>query len=179
MTSCRKATQKGRQNTADLHAIFLFERGTGSGRRVQYRVATGAYRMADTSEEHQGGCLCGAVRYRFHGAPDWSAHCHCRSCQKATGAAFTTWVGVKKGSFDIIKGQLAVCNSSPGVERSFCGRCGTSLTYVAEQRWPGQISILAPTLDDPGIAVPTAHVYVQDRLPWVKLADGLPAHEEY
>jgi hypothetical protein len=133
--------------------------------------------MVDKSAEYHGGCFCGAVRYALHGLPEWSAHCHCRSCQKATGAAFTTWVGVKKEQFEVIEGEVAVCNSSPGVNRGFCGKCGTSLTYVAEERWPGQVSVLAPTLDDPGIAVPTAHVHVKDQLPWVRLADGLPRHE--
>jgi hypothetical protein len=132
--------------------------------------------MNETSQEYSGGCHCGAVRYIIRGVPDWSAHCHCRSCQKATGAAFTTWIGVKTEYFQITAGQLSVYNSSPGVERGFCGKCGTSLTYVAEGRWPGQVSILAPTLDDPRIAAPTAHFDVQDRLPWVKLNDGLPAH---
>ena len=119
------------------------------------------------------------MRYKLHGAPDWSAHCHCRSCQKAVGAAFTTWAGMKKENFEVTEGQITVCNTSPGVERGFCGRCGTSLTYVAEAGWPGQVSVLAPTLDDPGIVVPTAHVNVEDRLSWVKLDDGLPTHEQF
>src|SRR5262245_58987787 len=135
-------------------------------------------RMTDT-RGNQGGCLCGAVRYRLDGLPDWSAHCHCRSCQKATGAAFTTWVGVKRANFAVTEGQLAICNTSRGVERGFCGRCGTSLTYVDEERWPEQISVLAPTLDNPNIAVPTAHVYVEHQLAWVKLADGLPTHRQF
>ncbi len=135
--------------------------------------------MTDKSESHQGGCLCGAVRYTIHSAPDWSAHCHCRSCQRATGAAFTTSAGMKKENFEDTKGRLPVCNTSPGVERGFCGRCGTSLTYVAEEGWPGQVSVLAPTLDNPGIASPGAHVYVEHQLPWVKLDDGLPTHERF
>ena len=134
--------------------------------------------MTESSKEYQGGCLCGSVRYRLHVAPDWSAHCHCRSCQKATGAAFTTWVGVREENFEVTKGQITICNTSPGVCRGFCGNCGTSLTYVAE-RWPGQVSVLAPTLDDPGVAAPTAHGYVEHKLPWVKLHDGLPTHEQF
>lgn len=109
--------------------------------------------MTDTSEEHQGGCLCGAVRYTLRSAPDWSAHCHCRSCQKATGAGFATWVGVKEENFEVSHGRLAICVSSPGVQRGFCDRCGSSLTYVGD-RWPGQVSVLAATLDEPGIATP-------------------------
>jgi len=135
--------------------------------------------VTDKSKEYQGGCLCGAVRYRLHGTPAWSAHCHCRSCQKATGAAFATWVGVKRENIEIIAGDLAIWNSSPGVERSFCGRCGTSLTYVADERWPGEVSVLAATLDDPGLAAPTAHVNVENRISWVKLGDGLPVHEQF
>jgi hypothetical protein len=134
--------------------------------------------MTYASAEHHGGCLCGAVRYTLRGAPDWSAHCHCRSCQKAVGAPFTTWVGVKTERFHVTKGKVAICISSPGVNRGFCGQCGTSLTYASEERWPGQVSISAPTLDEPRIAVPTAHVYVKDQLSWVQLADGLPRYEE-
>ena len=135
--------------------------------------------MTDTSQTHQGGCLCGAVRYALRGAPLWSSHCHCRSCQKATGAAFTTWLGVKGDSFEITEGALTVCESSPGVERGFCGNCGTSLTYVAEAGWPGQIGVLAPTLDEPAVAAPTAHVYVEHQLPWIRLDDGLARHERF
>jgi hypothetical protein len=135
--------------------------------------------MTDTTREFEGGCLCGAVRYQLQGPPDWAAHCHCRSCQKATGSAFATWIGVKREKLEITKGRLAIFNSSPGVERSFCGRCGTSLTYVAEDRWPGEVSVLAPTLDDPSAVAPTAHVYVEHQLAWVKLADGLPTHEQF
>jgi len=129
----------------------------------------------ETIQVHGGGCLCGAVRYTIRGASGWSAHCHCRSCQRATGAAFTTWIGVKTEHFQITAGQLSVYNSSAGVERGFCSKCGTSLTYVAEARWLGEVSILAPTLDDPRMAVPTVHTSVEDKLPWIKLSDGLTA----
>lgn len=135
--------------------------------------------MTDQSEDHHGGCICGAVRYTLHGAPGWSAHCHCRSCQRATGAAFTTWAGLKKEKFEVTAGQVQICNTSPGVERGFCAKCGTSLTYAAEAGWPGEIAVLAPTLDDPGIAAPAAHVNVEDQLAWVKLDDGLPRREQF
>ncbi len=134
--------------------------------------------MVETTKNYEGGCFCGAVRYTLIGPPDWSAHCHCRSCQKAVGAAFATWAGVKAENFKVTKGEIATCQW-PGVERGFCRNCGTSLTYVAEEGWPGQISVLAPTLDDPGIASPAAHVYVEHQLPWVKLNDELPRHEQF
>jgi len=135
--------------------------------------------MTETREKHQGGCFCGAIRYTLDGPPDWSSHCHCRSCQRATGAAFTTWVGAKKENFEITQGRIQVSETSPGVERGFCNQCGTSLTYIAEGGWPGQISVLAPTLDDPSIAAPAAHIYNSHRQPWVKLDDGLPTKEQF
>jgi hypothetical protein len=135
--------------------------------------------MTNSSTDHQGGCLCGEIRYTIHGDPDWSAHCHCRSCQRATGAAFTTWVGLATKNLEITKGEMKVCNTSPGVERGFCGHCGTSLSYVAEEGWPGQISVLAPTLDNPEIATPARHVYVDNQLPWIKLDDGLPTVNQF
>ena len=137
-----------------------------------------------TRETYAGGCLCGAVRYMLHGLPDWSAHCHCRSCQKALGAGFATWCRVKDENFEVAKGQIKICETSPGVERGFCGNCGTSLTYVAKpeqegQSWQGQVWVLAPTLDDPSVASPRAHVYVSHQQSWVILDDGLPTHRQF
>jgi len=135
--------------------------------------------MAEAKEHLEGGCLCGAVRYMLHGRPDWSSHCHCRSCQKASGAGFATWCGLKTENFEVTKGEIKKCETSPGVERGFCGRCGTSLTYVAEEGWPGQVGVLAPTLDDPSVAKPSAHVFVSHQQPWINLDDGLPTSAEF
>ncbi len=140
--------------------------------------------MNEASEKHAGGCLCGAVRYVFVGTPDWSAHCHCRSCQKALGAGFANWCNVKPENFEVTKGRIKICETSPGVVRGFCGDCGTSLTYAArneveEQDWQGQVWFLAATIDDPSIAAPTGHVYVSHQQPWVKLDDGLPVFQEF
>jgi hypothetical protein len=140
--------------------------------------------MNETSENHEGGCLCGAVRYRLRGLPNSSAHCHCRSCQRALGAGFATWCSAKSENFKVTKGEIKICETSPGIERGFCGNCGTSLTYVAKrewsgQDWTGQVGFLAATLDDPSIASPTRHVYVSHQQPWVKPNDGLPTSEEF
>jgi len=140
--------------------------------------------MTDASDrqdgdDHHGGCLCGAIRYKLRGELKFAGHCHCRSCQRAVGAGFTTWVGVKKENFKVTKGRIKICETSPGVERGFCDTCGTSLTYVSEKGWPGLVSVLAATLDDPGFAKPTVHVYVEHQLPWVKLDDGLPTFEQF
>ena len=121
---------------------------------------------------HSGGCACGAVRYRATGKPKWAAHCHCRDCRKQTGAALATWAGFASEHF-AFTGAPQAYRSSPGVVRRFCGTCGTPLTYEGE-RWPGEIHLLAGTLDDPGAIAPGAHVYVAHQMPWLRLADGLP-----
>jgi hypothetical protein len=131
-----------------------------------------------------GGCLCGVVRFQICGKPEWSAHCHCRSCQKAFGAAFTTWCKVKAENFALTKGQIKICETSPGIERGFCGKCGTSLTYGAKRpvdgnNWSEDTWFAATTLDNPAIASPQSHVYVSHRQPWIKLDDGLKTFEQF
>ena len=133
--------------------------------------------MTDTSQDHQGGCLCGAVRYTVRGAPTYSAHCHCRSCQKALGAGYATWSGFEPENFEVTQGEITFCATSPGVQRGFCGRCGSSLTYTGEG-WD-TIGITTATLDDPEIAKPTSNVYVEDQRAWVVLDDNLKKFERF
>lgn len=140
--------------------------------------------MAETGQQLQGGCLCGAVRYEIDERPAAAAHCHCRSCQLALGAAFATWAKVPKDQFRIVRGEIARCETSPGVERGFCGRCGTSLTYdaageVEGQDWLEDAWFSAVTLDDPSIVRPTAHVYISHQQPWIRMGDGLPRFSEF
>ena len=133
--------------------------------------------MTDTSQDHHGGCLCGAVRYRFRGAPEYTAHCHCRSCQRAIGADFVTWTGFKPEVFEVTQGEITVCATSPGVQRGFCGRCGSSLTYTGEG-WD-TIGVTTASLDDPEIAKPTSNVYLEHRRSWVVLDDNLKTFERF
>ncbi|MEW2911451.1 GFA family protein [Leisingera sp. JC11] len=135
-------------------------------------------------EKFNGGCYCGAVRYQITGAPLWSGHCHCRSCQKALGGAFVTWAKVAKEDFAVTKGGIKTIEKSPGIVRGFCGDCGTTLTYAAMsevdgQDWSADAWFSATTLDDPSIARPKAHVFVSHRQPWIKLNDGLPEFQEF
>ena len=133
----------------------------------------------NVTETQAGGCMCGKIRYAITGPLEFSAHCHCRSCQMGSGAGFATWAGMKPSSFDVTKGSIKTCETSPGVERGFCENCGTSLTYVNESGFPGIISVLAVTLDDPSFVQPTSHVFTSHQQPWVKLNDGLPTTAEF
>ncbi len=131
--------------------------------------------MADRRDTRRGGCACGAVRYAAAGAPRWAAHCHCRDCRRVAGAPYVTYIGLLKPQVTWSGAAPLRYHSSPGVARSFCGRCGTPLAYEGT-RWPDEIHLHAATLDDPGAIEPQAHVYVGQKLPWVQLSDGLPRY---
>ena len=125
---------------------------------------------------HHGRCLCGAITFEASGDPKWVVHCHCESCRRATGAVVATYAGYEAGNFSITAGAPVRFASSEGVTRSFCGTCGSSLTYEGA-RWPGEIHIFVATLEDAADFVPRAHVHVAEQLPWLHMDDGLRRFE--
>ena len=122
-----------------------------------------------------GRCLCGALAYEFKGEPGWVAHCHCDSCRRHTSSPLTTFLGVKKGDFRYVKGEPARFESSPGVSRSFCARCGSPMAYETAMR-PDDIDVYAATLDRPEAVKPTVHVHAGEQLPWIEISDDLPRY---
>ena len=99
----------------------------------------------------QGGCLCGAIRFevREGAQPVHHALCHCRDCQRASGAPATSWSLFEKDDVTIT-GEPASYRSSEHALRQFCSTCGTSLFYLNDQIFPGQIDIQSATFDNPG-----------------------------
>ncbi len=124
------------------------------------------------SDLHTGRCLCGAVKLEATGEPIWKAHCHCESCRRSTGSALATFVGLPRDAVRFTEGTPKTFASSPGVERLFCGTCGTPMAYQAE-RWPDEIHLYISVLDNPEAFPPTAHVYVAEKLSWLHIDDGL------
>ncbi len=124
---------------------------------------------------HEGGCLCGKLRYRVSGKPRWVAHCHCQSCRRASGGAVVTWAGYTQDTYEVTKGAPLRFDSSPGVRRGFCGDCGSPLTFES-QRWAGEVHVTVGTLDEPGDFPPQAHVYAEERLPWLRLDEHLESY---
>ena len=87
-----------------------------------------------------------------------------------------TWVGVKPENFEVSEGTITYCETSPGIQRGFCGRCGTSLTYGGEG-WT-DIGITAASLDDPAIAKPESNVYLDHRQPWILVDENLRSYDK-
>jgi hypothetical protein len=123
----------------------------------------------------EGGCLCGAVRYRALGAPTKSMICHCRTCGKAAGAPVVAWVTFPLDRWSFVRGTPAEFRSSPLVVRTFCTSCGTPLTYVHADR-PTDIDVTTCTLDNPNAFPPSHHSWVSHTPQWVHFHDGLPAY---
>jgi hypothetical protein len=123
----------------------------------------------------KGHCLCGQVTYEYRGPEIWSGHCHCESCRRATSSPFTTFVGVPRQACRFMGSEPSVYHSSSGVRRLFCSNCGTPIAYESD-RWPDETHFYAASLDDPRDLAPQFHVHVSEKLPWIKLDDGLPQY---
>ncbi len=127
---------------------------------------------------HDGGCLCGAVRYRaVAGDSRTVTHCHCRMCRKATGGTFVTWVEFPAKDFVCTAGQPKTFRSSDLAERAFCGRCGCQLTFRAVADPAGlaeAIWVALGGMDRPGDIEPTHHIFTDNQLSWLRLDDELP-----
>src|SRR6201988_3022875 len=96
----------------------------------------------------EGGCLCGAIRYVAHGAPTVSMICHCNSCCRAAGSPAVAWLTFPASQFSLVRGSPSEYHSTAPVTRTFCSRCGTSLTYVHAER-PSEIDVTTSSLDHP------------------------------
>jgi hypothetical protein len=125
------------------------------------------------SPTYFGRCYCGKVRFSVTGPVRNLCVCHCESCRRAAGAAFVGWGTVDTDRFRILEGEPAAVKVSAEVERTFCNQCGSSLTYRHVLR-PGEVDFTLVSLDDPAALAPRMHIWVQDKLPWVTLNDGLP-----
>ena len=127
--------------------------------------------MADQAV-HDGGCLCGAVRYRASGAPAWVTHCHCESCRRATGGAVTTWAGFAAKDFAVVRGTITRFASSPGVLRGFCGACGSPLSFEGGL-FPDEVFLTIGSLDEPNALPPTSHAFSAERIAWLHVDEAL------
>jgi hypothetical protein len=121
----------------------------------------------------EGGCFCGAVRYRLAVEPVDVTHCHCLHCRRTSAAAFVTWATVPDSGFQFTKGSARSFSSRPGAVRTFCGDCGTPLTFRGDQS-PDMVDVTACSLDEPETLQPVDHVFNSRRLPWLRMEDGLP-----
>jgi hypothetical protein len=131
--------------------------------------------MAEVFEPLEGGCLCGQFRYRVTAAPVDGSYCHCRMCQRSSGAPLQISAEIPPVAFEVTKGHLATYRSSSKAVRRFCPTCGSQILFAAAEA-PDYISINVPTLDRPEALPPRKHIWCESRISWFETTDALPRH---
>lgn len=114
---------------------------------------------------YEGRCLCGAVRFRAVGAPKWVLWCHCESCRHNSGAPASVFVSFANEAVTITSGEIARYESSPGVERGFCARCGSTLTCTNPEL-PNETHFHIGAFDRAAELAPTGEFFAGERMPW-------------
>ncbi len=123
----------------------------------------------------EGGCFCGAIRYRIDGEPTQVNHCHCRMCQRMSGAPMVTWVTFKDEDVRFLEGVPKWLDSSDQARRGFCADCGTQLLW-RPNRETDEVDLTAASLDDPNSVRPDLHLWTESQLDWMQVEDELPRY---
>lgn len=117
----------------------------------------------------KGSCLCGGVKYEISGEMGEITHCHCTTCRKAHGAAFSSVSAVRLENFKVTAGEeiLKFYESSPGKKRYFCPHCGAHI-YAHRQTQQHIILRFGTLDDDPGVR-PVNHIWMSMKPPWYEI----------
>ena len=130
--------------------------------------------------EVQGGCYCGALRYRATGDALFKGQCHCRECQYITGGSPNVVMAMPESGFAYIKGspqQFRRSDLANPVTREFCAECGTHILGKASGL-PGVLVIKVGTLDDPSVyGGPQMAIYTIDKQSFHHIPEGVPTFE--
>jgi hypothetical protein len=133
------------------------------------------------SMPREGGCSCGAVRYRLTSEPLFTHCCHCLNCQRQTGSAFVINLLIEADRVELLAGDpqpVDVPRDDGSTQRIF--RCPTCHVAVfSEYGRPEVRFVRGGTLDDPSAITPDVHIYTRSKLPWIALPDTAPAFAEY
>jgi len=123
----------------------------------------------------EGGCLCGRVRYSADAEPIFAGVCHCTDCQKFSGSAFATVVGIPATALQLtgaVKTFTKIGDSGKAIHRRFCPECGSGVIDEADAL-PGVAMVNAGTCDDRSWVKPESQIYCDSAQSWVQLGGGL------
>ncbi len=135
------------------------------------------------SFSQEGGCACGGVRYRLIAPPLFVHCCHCRSCQRETGAAFALNALIEVDNLELLEGET-VCIDTPsdsgrGQKIHRCPQCHVALWSHYGGAGEAIAFVRAGTLDDPDAAPSDIHIYTDSKQPWVTISHEIPAVKVY
>ena len=129
----------------------------------------------------EGGCSCGAVRYRLASEPLFVHCCHCLNCQRQTGSAFVINLLIESDRVELLAGRpepVDVPRDDGSVQRVYrCPACRVAV--FSEYGGPALKFVRAGTLDQPASVAPDVHIYTRSKLPWVELPESVPAVDVY
>ncbi|MBU6484771.1 MAG: GFA family protein [Betaproteobacteria bacterium] len=130
-----------------------------------------------------GGCACGAIRYRMTTPPLFVHCCHCRWCQRETGASFALNAMVEADRVIVLQGEPEVVatpsNSGRGQKISRCPRCHVAVWSNYAGAGDAVRFVRVGTLDDPDLLPPDIHIFTSSKQPWVVLPPGARAVSEF
>src|ERR1700722_19009385 len=131
--------------------------------------------MSENEKRYSGGCLCGALRYEAEGEPQFSGHCYCEDCRKASGSGFIPFMGFPSSAVrfrgETLKYTPKAANGNNAVRNS-CPVCG-SLVFGGEVGKDAMFTIYAGTLDDPSRFHPTVAVFTRNHPDWAVIPPDL------
>ena len=129
----------------------------------------------------EGGCSCGAVRYRLASEPMFVHCCHCLNCQRQTGSAFVINLLIEADRVELLAGEpeaVDVPRDDGSAQRIYrCPDCRVAV--FSEYGRPAVKFVRGGTLDQPASVAPDVHIYTRSKLPWVTLPESVPAFEVY
>jgi hypothetical protein len=126
----------------------------------------------------EGGCHCGAVRFRTQGEPRRAGLCHCSDCRRHSAAPVVGWAVFRNEQVHST-GEVATYESSQHGRRQFCPKCGTSLFYLNDLVFNGLVDIPIAAFDEPDSLPPTEQIQVAERIGWMTTINSLPAYERF
>jgi hypothetical protein len=139
--------------------------------------------MMSEAGRYDGGCACGKLRYRMRSEPLFVHCCHCRWCQRETGAAFALNAMIEADRVQLLQGEVEIhdipSNSGKGQKLSRCPECRIAVWSNYGGAGEAIHFIRVGTLDEPDRLPPDIHIYTSSKQPWVVLPPGVPAMEEY
>ena len=128
----------------------------------------------------EGGCLCGAIRYKSTEDPQMGGHCYCEDCRRSSGTSHCTHVVIPESGFTIsgdVKFFDKPADSGNIVSRGFCPTCGSAV-YSKNSGMPGIVFPRASSLDDMNVLSPHLTVYASRAPKWAILDEDNPIFQE-
>lgn len=131
----------------------------------------------------EGGCDCGAVRYRMETHPLFVHCCHCRWCQRESGASFALNAMIEADRVTELGQSPELVNtpseSGRGQLIARCPRCRVAVWSNYSGAGPAVKFVRVGSLDNPDLLPPDIHIFTASKQPWVVLPEGVPAVPEY